>query len=59
MNKDNSVGSETRRNYCILDSLVDYEGNSISSKGFFPTLVDEMVIWIKFIYSHPFLFKDF
>ena len=29
--------------YCILDSFVDYEGYSISSKGFLPTLVDIMV----------------
>ena len=30
--------------YCISDSFVDYEGYSISSKGFFPTVVDMMVI---------------
>ena len=28
--------------YCISDSLVDYDGYSISSKGFLPTVVD---IW--------------
>ena len=28
----------------ILDSLVDYEGYSIPSKGFLPTVVDIMVI---------------
>ena len=27
-----------------LDSFVDYDGYSISSKGFFPTVVDIMVI---------------
>ena len=27
-----------------FQTLVDYEGNSISSKGFFPTVVDIMVI---------------
>ena len=40
--------------YCILDSFVDYEGYSISSKGFFPRVVDSVVIWIKFAYSSPF-----
>ena len=30
--------------HCILDSFVDCEGYSISSKGFLPTLVDIMVI---------------
>ena len=30
--------------YCISDSLVDYEGYSISSKGFLPTAVGIMVI---------------
>ena len=29
---------------CILDSLVDYDGYSISSKGSWPTVVDIMVI---------------
>jgi len=29
---------------CILDSFVDYEGYSISSKVFLPTVVDIMVI---------------
>ena len=37
-----------------LDSFVDDEGYSISSKGFLPTVVDVMVIWIKFTYSSPF-----
>ena len=30
--------------YCISDSLFDYEGYSISSKAFLPTVVDIMVI---------------
>ena len=34
--------------------FVDYDGYSISSKGFLPTVVDIMVIWITFTYSHPF-----
>ena len=31
-----------------FQTLVDYEGYSISSKRFLPTVVDIMVIWIKF-----------
>ena len=30
--------------YCISESFVDYEGYSISSKGFLPTVVDIVVI---------------
>ena len=30
--------------YCILDSFVDYDGYSVSSKGFLPAVVDIMVI---------------
>ena len=52
MNQDYSVISEIAPKYCISDSFVDYEGYSISSKGFFPTAVDIMVIWIK--YTHCF-----
>ena len=37
--------------YCILDSFVDHDGYSISSKGFLPTVVDIMVIWVKFTHS--------
>ena len=44
MNRDHSVIFEIASKYCILDSSVDYEGYSISSKGFFPTVVDIMVI---------------
>ena len=36
-------------------TLVDYDGYSISSKGFFPTVVDIMVIWVKFSHSSPFI----
>ena len=38
--------------YCISDFFVDYEGYSISCKGFLPTLVDIMVIWVKFALVH-------
>ena len=43
---------ETKRSFChfeiaskyfILDSFVDHDGYSISSKGFLPTVVDIMV----------------
>ena len=35
-------------------TLVDYDGYSISSKGFLPTAVDRMVIRVKFTDSSPF-----
>ena len=54
MNKDHSVIFETAFKYCISDSYVEYYGYSISSKGFLPTVVDIMVIWVKFIHSSPF-----
>ena len=34
MNEEHSVIYEIVSKYCILDSFVDYEGYSISSKGF-------------------------
>ena len=43
-NRDHSVISEIAPKYCILDSFVDYEVYSISSKGFLPTVVGIMVI---------------
>ena len=43
-NRDHSVVFEIASKYCISDSLVNYEGYSISSKGFLPTVVDIMVI---------------
>ena len=51
MNRDHSVVFKVAAKYCISDSFVDYDGHSISSKGFLPTVVDIMVIWVKF---HPF-----
>ena len=42
--RDHSVFFEIASKYCISDSLVDYDGYSISSKGFLPTVVDIMVI---------------
>ena len=44
MNRDHSVVFEIASKYCILDSLVDYDGYYISSKGFLPTVVVIMVI---------------
>ena len=41
---DHSVVFDTAPKYCILDSFVDYEGYSISSKVFLPTVVDIVVI---------------
>ena len=35
-NRDHSVEFKTASKYCILDSFVDYDGYSISSKGFLP-----------------------
>ena len=43
-NRDHSVAFEIASKYCISDSFVDYDGYSISSKGFLPTVVDIMVI---------------
>ena len=54
MNQDHSFIFEIAPKYCILNSFVDYEGYSISSMGFLPTVVDIMVISIKVAHSHPF-----
>ena len=43
-NRDHSVIFETPSKYCISNSFVDYEGYSISSKGFLPIVVDIMVM---------------
>ena len=39
-NKDHSVIFEIAPKYCISDSFFDYDGYSISSQGFLPTVVD-------------------
>ena len=44
MNRDHSVIFEVAPKYCILNSFVDSDGYSISSKRFLPTVVDTMVI---------------
>ena len=43
MNRDHSVIFEIASKYCILDSFVDYDGYSISCKGFLPTVVDMVI----------------
>ena len=43
-NRDNSVVFEIASKYCSSDSFVDYDGYSISSEGFLPSVVDIMVI---------------
>ena len=42
--RDHSIIFEIALKYCVLDSFVDYDGYSISSKEFLPTVVDIMVI---------------
>ena len=53
MNGAHSFIFEMAPKDCISDSFVDYEGYSISSKGFLPTVIDTVVIQIKFAHSHP------
>ena len=43
-NIDHSIVFKLEPKYCISDSFVDYEGYSISSKGFLPTVVDIIVM---------------
>ena len=59
------TGNEERSFYLSWDCtkvfhfelfFLNYEGYSISSKGFLLTVVDIMVIWIKFTHSGPFEF---
>ena len=44
MNKDHSVVFKIAPMFCILDSFVDYDGYSISSRGFLSMIGDIMVI---------------
>ena len=39
-NGDHSVVFESASKYCMSDSFVGYDGYSISSKGFLPTVAD-------------------
>ena len=64
-NRDHSVVFDIASKYCILDSFVDYDVYAISSKGFLPTVVDIMVMWVKFthcrvdVHSFHLLFHHF
>ena len=58
MNWDHSVVFEIASMYCISDSLVYHDDYSISSEGLLPTVVDIMVIGVKFTHSSPFWFAD-
>ena len=53
-NRDHFVVFETASKYCLLDSFVYYDGYSISSKGFLPTVVHIMVICVKLAHSNSF-----
>ena len=44
MNRDHSVIFEIASKNHISDSFVDYDGYSISSKGFLPTVASIMVV---------------
>jgi len=44
MDRDHSVVFEIASKYFILDSFLDHDGYSISSKGFLPTVAYIMVI---------------
>ena len=46
VNRNHLLIFEIAPKYCILDSLVDCVGYSISSKRFLPTVLDIVVIWI-------------
>ena len=43
-NRAHSVVFNIVQKYCISECFVYYEGHSISSKGFLPTVVDIIVI---------------
>ena len=47
---------EISSKYCIFYFFIDYYGYSISSKGCLPTVVDIMVILVKFTSFSPFYF---
>ena len=54
MNRGHPVVFEITSKYGILDSFVDYDGYSTSSKGLLLTVVDRIVILIEFSHSSPF-----
>ena len=44
VNRDHSVVFEIASKNCTSDSFVDYDGYSISSKGFLPKVADIVVV---------------
>ena len=57
MKQDHSVICEVAPKHCIWDSLGTSDSYFISSKEFLLTVVDIMVIWIKFFHSHHWFLK--
>ena len=56
-NRDHSVVFEIASKWCILDSFVDYDGYSISSKGFIDTTLrgrQNLLKYISFYYIASF-----
>ena len=51
---NHSVIFEIAPKHTISESFADYDGYSISAKGFLPTVVYIMAIWVKFTHSSPF-----
>ena len=43
MNRDHSAVFETASKYYVSNSFVDYDGYSIYSKGFLPTVIDIII----------------
>ena len=54
MNRDHSVIFEIAPKNCISFSFADYEGYSISSKGFLHAVIGIMVILVKIAHSCQF-----
>ena len=52
-NREHPVIFEIAPKYCISDSFTENKDYSLSSKRFLSTVVDIMVIWIKFAHSCP------
>ena len=50
-NKDHSVVFEIASKYCISDSFIDYDGYSVTSKEFLPTVVDKLLHWFSSVQS--------
>ena len=54
MKRDHSVIFQIASKYCIWDSFIDYDDYSTSSKRFLPTVLDIVVILLKFNHSNTF-----